>query len=125
MDATLSLAETVTQCAIGAALHDPRFPSLGVDDLPSLEIEISVLSESAPIAPDAIQPGRHGLLVMNGTRRGLLLPQVAVEHRWSGERFLAETCEKAGLHRDAWRDAETQILAFTADVFSDAGLAPA
>jgi AmmeMemoRadiSam system protein A len=124
-DPSLPLAETVVQCAISAALHDPRFAPLDPADIPGLEIEISVLSEMAPISPLAIEPGKHGLVVIQGTRRGLLLPQVAVEHHWSADRFLAETCKKAGLDGDACLDPETKILAFTADVFSETELPPA
>jgi AmmeMemoRadiSam system protein A len=128
-DASLPLAETVVQCAIGAALHDPRFPPLGRNEIPCLEIEISVLSEFAPVLPQAIEPGRHGLLIIKvdqrGDHRGLLLPQVAVERHWSATRFLEETCEKAGLDRHAWRDPETRILGFTAEVFSEGNLSAA
>jgi AmmeMemoRadiSam system protein A len=124
-DASLPLAETVVQCAISAALHDPRFPPVAQNEIAGLEIEISVLSEFAPILPHAIEPGRHGLLIIKGEHRGLLLPQVAVEHHWSAARLLAETCEKAGLDREAWRDPETKILAFTADVFSEGNLSTA
>src|SRR5882672_2216141 len=116
------LAETIVRAAINAALHDPRFPSVGADEVGSLEIEISVLSPPSPIAPDAILLGRHGLLIVNGENRGLLLPQVATERRWSSQRFLEETCAKAGLPRDAWREPSTRVLAFAAEVFSDASV---
>ena len=69
--------------------------------------------------PEEIEIGRHGLDVRRDGVRGLLLPQVAVEHRLDGERFLAETCRKAGLPGDAWRDAGTEIRAFEAEVFGD------
>jgi AMMECR1 domain-containing protein len=59
------------------------------------------------------------LLVSRGKNRGLLLPQVAAERSWSAQRFLEETCSKAGLPVDAWRDPETQLLAFTAEVFAE------
>jgi uncharacterized protein (TIGR00296 family) len=68
---------------------------------------------------DAIVIGEHGLKVIRGTSKGLLLPQVASERHWSAERFLEETCEKAGLPRTAWRDPATQVFKFTAQVFSD------
>lgn len=113
------LVETIARAAINAALHDPRFPAVGADEVGSLEIEISVLSPPAPIAPDAILLGQHGLLIVNGENRGLLLPQVATERRWSSQWFLEETCAKAGLPRDAWRESSTRVLAFTAEVFSD------
>jgi AmmeMemoRadiSam system protein A len=116
------LGEAVARAAINAALHDSRFPAVEADELSSLEIEISVLSPPEPIAPETILPGRHGLLIMKHEHRGLLLPQVAAGREWSSQRFLEETCIKAGLPRDAWRDPATSILGFTAEVFSDAGL---
>jgi AmmeMemoRadiSam system protein A len=116
----LPLAETVAQCAIGAALHDARFQSVGSDEIAELEIEISVLSELSRVAAAAeIEIGRHGLLVVSGKRRGLLLPQVAAERQWRAERFLAETCRKAGLGPESWRNVETQIFAFTVERFSE------
>jgi len=113
------LGETIGRAAINAALHDPRFPAVGADEVESLEIEISVLTSPAPIAPDAILLGQHGLLIVKGENRGVLLPQVATERRWSSQRFLEETCVKAGLPRDAWRDPATRVFAFAAEVFSD------
>ncbi len=121
----LSLAETVAQCAIGAASHDERFPPLRPDELTETEIEISVLSEMFPVRPDQIEIGRYGLLMIRGRDRGLLLPQVAVERGWRPERFLAETCRKAGLEAEAWRDPQTEILAFTADRFAESEFAAA
>ena len=114
-----SLADTVARAAINAALHDSRFPAVEAEEVESLEIEISVLSPPEPIAPGAILVGRHGLLIVEGEHRGLLLPQVATESQWSLQRFLEETCAKAGLPRDAWREPSTRVLAFTAEVFSD------
>ena len=116
------LVETVVRSAISAALHDSRFPEVQADELDRLDIEISVLSTPEPILPEAILVGHHGLLVVKGEKRGLLLPQVASERKWSAQRFLEETCDKAGLPPDAWRDASTCVLAFTAEVFSEAGI---
>ena len=116
------LAEAVVRAALNSALHDPRFSPVGVEEVASLEIEISVLSPLEPVAPDAIIAGRHGLLVVRHPFRGLLLPQVAAERRWSGQRLLEETCAKAGLPRDAWRDPKTQVSAFTAEIFSESEL---
>lgn len=122
----IALAETVAQCAITAALQDARFMPVGNEEMAGLQIEISVLSELQPLPPDEIQVGVHGILVIRDAHRGLLLPQVAVERNWSAERFLDEACRKAGLPLDAWRDPETKLYAFTADVFSEANLiAPA
>src|SRR5205807_9055806 len=104
VEASDPLGDAVARAAINAALHDSRFPAVEVDEVGSLEIEISVLSPPELIAPEAILLGRHGLLIVNGEHRGLLLPRVAAGRRWSSQRFLEETCAKAGLPRDAWRD---------------------
>ena len=102
-----------------AATEDPRFEAVRQDELDELTIEISVLSPFEEIAPDKVITGKHGLVIQQGNRRGLLLPQVATEHKLTREEFLAETCIKAGLPRDAWRDAATKVFAFTAEVFSE------
>jgi len=120
IEPTEPLARTVAQCAVGAALHDPRFTPVVGEELVRLAIEISVLSPVEPILPEAVKVGTHGLVVQREHFRGVLLPQVAVERAWTRERFLEETCRKAGLPRDAWRDPETQCLAFTDEVFSEA-----
>jgi AmmeMemoRadiSam system protein A len=114
-----ALADVVARSAISAALHDSRFPPLSADELPSLDIEISVLTAPEPILPEAIVVGRHGLVVSRGAERGLLLPQVATQRNWSGRRLLEETCMKAGLPRDAWRDPATRIFSFEGEVFSE------
>jgi AmmeMemoRadiSam system protein A len=119
VEADTPLGDSVARCAAGAALQDPRFAPMRAADLSHLQIEISLLTKPEPIAINAIEIGRHGLIVVSGDRRGLLLPQVAVEHNLDREKFLSETCRKAHLLRDAWRDARTQILGFTCDVFSD------
>ena len=92
------------------------------EEIPELEIEISVLTDPVPVKPEEIEIGRHGLLVMMGDRRGLLLPQVASERGWDRQRFLEETCRKADLPPDAWKNTIAQLLGFTAEVFSEAGL---
>jgi len=113
------LGESVARCAASAALNDVRFSPLRSEELPEVQIEISVLSALEPIRPENIEIGRHGLLISQGAKRGILLPQVAVEHKLGRERFLEETCRKAGLNIDAWQEPETQILGFTCDVFSE------
>lgn len=120
VEAETALGDSVARCAAGAALQDPRFAPMRVTDLNHLRIEISLLSQPEPIDINTIEIGHHGLIVASGDRRGLLLPQVAVEHHLDREQFLSEACRKAHLLRDAWRDARTQILGFTCDVFSDA-----
>ncbi|HTC63734.1 MAG TPA: AmmeMemoRadiSam system protein A [Candidatus Saccharimonadales bacterium] len=113
------LADVVAQSAISAALYDTRFPPISSDDVAKLKVEISVLSVPECISPEAIVVGKHGLLVMRERSKGLLLPQVAMERKWSAQRFLEETCVKAGLSRDAWRDPETKVFGFTADIYSE------
>ena len=114
-----SLVETVARCARSAALEDPRFDRVRPDELGEIEIELSVLSHLEIIAPQQIQAGKHGLMVSLGKERGVLLPQVATQFRWSGQRLLEETCVKAGLDRDAWKNPEVRVHAFTAEIFSE------
>jgi len=118
-DANTPLLDTVQRMAVAAATQDPRFTRVRLEELPDLKLEISVLSPLAPIAPEEIQIGRHGLYLSRGNNHGVLLPQVAVEHGWDRETFLTHTCVKAGLPRHAWREPDTLIEGFTADVFSE------
>lgn len=118
VEAIKPLYVTVHECAVGAALHDLRFPPVSKTEMPGLNLEISVLSPLVEIAPEEIEIGRHGLLISRGAQRGLLLPQVAVEWKWEREKFLNETCRKAGLPSDAWRHG-ARIQAFTAQVFEE------
>ncbi len=113
------LADVVARSAISAALHDSRFPPIAAEEIAALQIEISVLTAPERILPETIVAGLHGLLIARGSSRGLLLPQVAAERNWSGRRLLEETCVKAGLARDAWRDPATDVFGFTAEVFSE------
>jgi AmmeMemoRadiSam system protein A len=113
------LVSVVAYCAMAAALEDPRFSPMSRDELRGFEIEISVLSPLFEVSPEQIEAGKHGLMVSRGGRRGVLLPQVATEHGWSAVQLLEATCEKAGLERDAWKQPETRIQAFTAEVFSE------
>ena len=114
-----SLGEAAVRCAVSAALEDPRFAPMKEPQLGEMSIEISLLSPLEPILPEAIEIGRHGLLVVNHAQRGLLLPKVATEHGLAREQFLEETCRKAGLPSDAWKDPETRLFGFTCEVFSD------
>lgn len=113
------LSASLAHCAEGAALHDPRFSPIRKEELSHLQIEISLLSVLTPIRPEEIEIGKHGLLIDDGRNRGLLLPQVAPEHHLDRESFLAETCRKAGLPRDAWKSESVQIFGFACEVFSD------
>jgi uncharacterized protein len=120
VDADEPLARCVAECARAAALHDPRFAPVTAAELANLSIQISVLSPLFDIHPQEIEIGRHGLYVSSGLHRGLLLPQVAAEWNWDRERFLDETCAKAGLPSDAWRRG-ARIQGFTTWVFADDG----
>jgi len=115
-----ALCRTVTETAAAAAFNDTRFPPVTAEEAPRLKVEISVLSPLVPIAAEDIEAGRHGLVVTLGSRRGLLLPQVAVEFNWDSRTLLEETCHKAGLPHDAWERGAI-IEAFTAEVFHDEG----
>jgi AmmeMemoRadiSam system protein A len=114
-----ALVRVVAYCAKGAALEDPRFEPVRADEVPGLDVEVSVISPLEEMSPECIEPGTHGLVISKGWERGVLLPQVAAERGWTAERFLEETCAKAGLERDAWKNSATRIQAFTADVFSE------
>jgi AmmeMemoRadiSam system protein A len=108
----------VADTARAAAFEDIRFRPVTLPEAPHLEIELSILSPPQPIPAEAIEIGRHGLLISRAGRRGLLLPQVPSEHHWDRATFLEQTCRKAGLPLDAWKNGAT-IEAFTAEVFGE------
>lgn len=114
------LTETVRNAAIQAAVKDPRFRPVSKDELKSLSYEISVLSPFRKILDlKKIEVGVHGLLVKKGHYTGLLLPQVPIEQDWDCQTFIEQTCRKAGLSLEAWKDPETDIFGFTAFVFGE------
>jgi AmmeMemoRadiSam system protein A len=113
------LQHVVHDMALAAAFDDPRFPRLDGSELDSLHIEISVLSDLCRTVAEAVIPGFHGVSIARGTAKGVFLPQVAVEAGWDRETLLAQTCLKAGLSADAWREADTEISVFTAEVFGE------
>ena len=111
---------TVRDTATLAALRDTRFQPVSASELPQLEYEVSVLSPLRCVQDiRQIKVGQHGLLMKNGRYEGLLLPQVPVEERWDRQRFLEETCAKAGMHPGCWKDENTDIFMFTAVVFGE------
>jgi AmmeMemoRadiSam system protein A len=116
-DTPLYLA--VEQLAVAAATRDPRFDALRIEELPETRVEISILSTLTDGKPEDVEIGKHGLVITKGVRRGLLLPQIAVEHKLDRERFLDETCAKAGLPPGSWRQPDTHLQIFTADVFRE------
>lgn len=112
------LAEAINDMAIAAAFNDPRFPTLKESELEDLAIEISVLTPMEKINDiKQIEVGKHGLMIIKGSHSGLLLPQVAIQYNWDRQTFLSETCHKAGLTADAWKDKDTEIYIFSAEIF--------
>jgi AmmeMemoRadiSam system protein A len=118
IEAVKPLAETIQEMALSAAFCDPRFPPLTAQEFKDLDIEISVLTPLRRIKNiEEIQVGVHGLYLRNGSCRGLLLPQVATEYNWDRDTFLQQTCSKACLPPMAWKDPQTEIYVFSAEVF--------
>jgi AmmeMemoRadiSam system protein A len=114
----IPLYRAVAETARAAAFDDTRFYSLTRVEEPGLEVSLSILSALQPIRVEEVEIGRHGLMVSMGGNRGLLLPQVPVEHKWDRITFLEQTCRKAGLGLDVWKKGAL-IEAFTAEVFCD------
>jgi AmmeMemoRadiSam system protein A len=113
-----ALYRAVAETARAAAFDDNRFCPVTKEEAPHLEIELSILSRPEPIRAEDVKIGRHGLLISLHGHRGLLLPQVPVEHGWNRETFLEQTCRKAGLPQDAWQKGAV-LEAFTAEIFGD------
>ncbi|MGQ9463375.1 MAG: TIGR00296 family protein [Candidatus Fervidibacter sp.] len=120
------LVEATIESALNAAFRDPRFPPLEADELEKILVEVSVLTPPQLIKvsdpkeyPSQIVIGRDGLLVELDWQRGLLLPQVAIEHRFDATTFLEQTCLKAGLPKDAWRKGNVKVYAFQAQIFAE------
>ena len=113
------LADVIARCAVAACSADPRFPAVTAAELPQLDIELSLLGPLEAIdGADDVEIGRHGLVVERDWHRGLLLPQVAIEWKWDRDTFLAQTCHKAGLPRDAWKHG-AKLWRFEAEVFGE------
>ncbi len=120
--AETNLFETVCDAAKQAAFRDPRFLPLSFTELNKIEIEISVLSEPQKISGyNEIVLGKHGLILTHYGRRGLLLPQVATENKFSLEDFLCAICEKAGFEPFLWQKEKLNLEIFTAEIFSEEG----
>ena len=114
------LHQTVSEMAIAAAFRDPRFPPLVEDEFDDIKIEISVLSPLEKISESReMVVGKPGLSIRKGFYSGLLLPQVAVRYSWSREKFLRQTCIKAGLDEGAWQEDSCEIFVFGADIFGE------
>ena len=114
------LAQATQDVAVKAAMEDPRFTPLSASEVDGITIEISVLSPLEPLHDiEKIEIGKHGLVISAGYRRGLLLPQVAVEYDWDCKQFLSHTAMKAGLPPDAWTRKEVQLFTFTVEKFDE------
>ncbi|MDO5848283.1 MAG: TIGR00296 family protein [Methanobrevibacter sp.] len=119
-----SAVQATIDVAIAAACEDPRFPEVTMEEYPELTFEVTVLSPpeklevSDPLEYlEKIEIGRDGLIIQKGYRRGLLLPQVAVEHNMDVQEFLEHTCMKAGISADSWLDASSDVYTFQGKVF--------
>lgn len=114
------LRQTVAEMAVQAALHDPRFSPVSARELSEIDIEISVLSPLEEVTDiSEIEVGKHGLVIQDASRSGLLLPQVATQYGWDRETFLDHTCVKAGLPAGSWKKQGVVTLRFTAEVFGE------
>ncbi|MGC8831729.1 MAG: TIGR00296 family protein [Thermoproteota archaeon] len=120
------LVSALIEAAVAAAVEDPRFPPVSLEELGSIVIDVSVLTppqlidvEDKKMLPSKIKIGRDGLIVERGFHKGLLLPQVAVEEKWGPEAFLSYTCIKAGLPPECWLDKKTHVYSFQAIVFEE------
>ncbi|MHB0969357.1 MAG: AmmeMemoRadiSam system protein A [Thermoanaerobaculia bacterium] len=114
------LFQAVADNARHAAFGDPRFPHLRADEYPAVAIEISVMGPVTRVNDiSEIVLGRDGLIYSRGSRKGLLLPQVATEYGWDLQSFLSHTCLKAGLPADSWRSGGGILEKFSAEVFGE------
>ena len=115
-----SLPDAIVEMTKAASTQDPRFDPVKEAELDDIVLEISLLSQLKKIdSPDAIEVGKHGLVISDGLNKGLLLPQVAIENNWDKITFLEHTCKKARLPRDAWKSEKTEISIFSAEVFEE------
>jgi hypothetical protein len=121
----MELSRAIVDSAINAGANDPRFPRVRPEELPKIEIEVTVLTPPRRYdvrnrdLPEAVKVGEHGLIVRRGMWSGLLLPQVAMEWEFDPTDFLCQTCLKAGLPPDSWIDEETEVLFFEGQVFAE------
>lgn len=117
--------EAIRESAIGAATDHPRFPPVTASELSGITVEVSVMGIPEQISTDSgsvdgiVRIGRHGLIVSHEDRSGLLLPQVPVAQDWTAPEFLSQTCRKAGMAGDCWRDGPVTVERFTANVFAE------
>jgi AmmeMemoRadiSam system protein A len=114
------LYREVTTMAVAAACQDPRFPPMNLQDLDNFSLEITILSPLEQISDiNQIEVGTHGIYIIKGLNRGVLLPQVATEYGWDRETFLRQTCAKAGLIDDAWQQPDVEIYIFSGQIIHE------
>lgn len=117
------LIETVYEAAVQASQNDPRFLPVQKTEVPKLSLEISILSEPFPLnSYEEIEIGKHGLILEEKGRRGLLLPQVPIEHNMNREQYLDAICHKSGFPTGYWKTKQLKLSGFTATVFSDSSV---
>ncbi|MCX6169290.1 MAG: AmmeMemoRadiSam system protein A [Ignavibacteriales bacterium] len=117
------LFETVCEAAVQASQHDPRFSPVRNSEIQNLALEISILSEPFPLnSYEEVKIGKHGLILEEKGRRGLLLPQVPIEHNLNREQFLDAICRKTGFQEGYWKTKQLKLSGFTATVFSDSSI---
>ena len=110
----------MASAARSAAVNDPRFAPVTEREVSEIEFEISVITPFRRVSDVAqVKIGEHGLWIEKGRSQGLLLPQVATDHNWDRTTFLEQTCVKAGLRTDAWKEDDTEIYVFSATVFGE------
>jgi uncharacterized protein (TIGR00296 family) len=122
----MELIEGLLDVSIAAAVEDPRFSPLSINELDKIKIEVSVLTKPQLVEVgsyedylNVLEVGKDGLIIENSYHRGLLLPQVPVEQNWDIETFLENLCYKAGLYKDAWKEENTKIYNFQAQIFEE------
>jgi AmmeMemoRadiSam system protein A len=114
------LFETVTEMTEAAASRDPRVRPVSKKELGEIRIDITVLSPLALLEdPLTLEIGKHGLYIASGGKHGVLLPQVATQYGWDIQTFLEQTCVKAGLRRNAWKQSDAQVSGFTALIIEE------
>ncbi|MEE1135131.1 MAG: TIGR00296 family protein [Methanosphaera sp.] len=122
----MELIDGLLDVSIAAAVEDPRFNPISLEEFEKVKIEVSVLTKPQLVQVDSyedylnlLKVGRDGLIIENMYHRGLLLPQVPIEQNWDIETFLENLCYKAGLYGDAWKDINTKIYSFQAQIFDE------
>jgi uncharacterized protein (TIGR00296 family) len=121
----MPLGDALEDAAVAAATGDPRFPPVRKDELSSIALEVTILTEPVPLdveprqRPEKIEVGKHGLIIRGRGTSGLLLPQVATEYCWDSPTFLDHTCIKAGLPEHCWMTPNVEVLTFEGQIFTE------